>query len=231
MGRRWSVFKRRIDPAILLWAGFGLPLASPQGWQLLSFKNIPANQVEFKKEGLFVKVNKSSNPMVYPLGKKPLTVYGLKVQGSLTGRPQIPQGKTQGEKGADDFALKVGLVRPGQKRLSWWQRQVSPDWVLRLSQLAPADQGLKVIQFFSLVEQKKLLGSRRSHPLSSLIQEEFTWYQPKAKKLDLTVHFKKPLKAFAVWLAFDGDDTQSSFQVQMRQVILLGPEDVEKPGI
>ena len=86
-----------------------------QGWKVLRFKNRLPNKVACDEKGLHIKVQCSANLLVYGLDK--LTdVNSVVLEGAVTGLPRIPKGKKQGDKKADDFAIRFGLVMAGKKK-------------------------------------------------------------------------------------------------------------------
>ena len=191
-----------------------IPLGNKDGlWQSLSFRSLPQNQVTFAKKEISVEVKKSSSPLIYPL-KNPQKVQSITLKGRVKkGALAIPPGATQGDGKADDYILKVGLVKKGEKTLNWFQRKIAPDWVLKLYSLAPKNTGVSHIEFLVLGSQEKSLGRKRTHPLSNLLQEEVIGIFKPGKPFVLHKKFAKPMETLALWISVDGDDTGSSFDV------------------
>lgn len=65
----------------------------------------------------------------------------LRVGGKIAGTLKIQPGK-QGERGFDDYAVRVGLVGSGRLKLNWRERIAAADWVKRLFALAPPAAGI-----------------------------------------------------------------------------------------
>ena len=219
------MFEQKLSQYLLA-AMFVIPLTDDKGWQVLQFRKIKPNKVEFSEKGLGVSVNKSASPIIFPL-PKPMAIHSLSVKGSLSGLPKIPKKLKQGEKGADDFAMKIGLVIKGEKKLNFFQRQISPEWVLTLFKLAPKGMGVNHIHFLNLINKKEDLGQSRKHPLSDLIFEDNEWIlEPtseatsSAHRFDLNKTFKKPMQTLAIWLGADGDDTESKFNLELKELVL-----------
>lgn len=198
---------------------FSLPVQQKEGWELLTFKSLPGHKVNFDSSGLKVEVSKSASPIIFPL-KQAMDVSSIKVVGQLSKLLQLPEGKKQGDKGVDDFVLRVGLVVEGKKRLSWVQRQVAPQWVLKLHALAPKDKGIDRIEFLVADQTGVLKGSSRTHPLSDLLIEKFVWSLPKAGDFALDYTYAAPVRAGAIWLSIDGDDTKSDYQLILSKIVL-----------
>ena len=209
----------KIKPLVLAGA-IVLPLHDVNRWQLLEYSNLPANRVEFSDRGMLVSVKQSASPIVYPLdGISRVT--RVSVSGELTGLLDIDPGR-QGQKGEDDFSLRVGLVIAGDKRLSFFQRLVSADWVKTLYGLAPADAGIDRILFLNAVQDDSQLGLRRQHPLSDLIYEHNVWLLDRGGPFELHYDLEPPQDVVAVWISIDGDDSRSSYSTLISNLSLEG---------
>ncbi|MGB5624519.1 MAG: hypothetical protein WBM61_02220, partial [Woeseiaceae bacterium] len=95
-----------------------IPVSDLQKWTSLSFRSIPANTVAVVDGNLHISVNKSASPLIYKLDE-PLAVMSLSVKARWSGQLNIPQDAVQGEAGADDFILKLGIVEAGERTLNW----------------------------------------------------------------------------------------------------------------
>ncbi len=213
----------------LLWAALVIPLSN--GWTSLHFRKIEPNQVSYGTS-LKVSVKSSSSPLLYKLPlndkKQPREFKSIHVRGHIKGRLNLPLDKRQGEKGADDFLFKIGLVVPGPHRLGFFQRKLAADWILKLESLAPSNMGLDRVEFLTMVQDKRLLGQSRKHPLSDLLVEKYVQVQEGNGDFTLDYTFPEPIPAVALWLSADGDDTQSKFELQVDHLEL---EPLElKPG-
>ena len=202
----------------MLFAGFLVPLDQPKNWQVLKYSGIEANKVEFSKKGLSVKVMSSASPIIYPFdGAK--KIKSIHITARTSGKTiRFPAGKVQGSKGYDDFPLRVGLVKQGERTLSWLERQVAPDWVTTLFKLAPKGVGVKNITYLSAVNQPQLLNSQRKHPFSDLIEEQFVSMVMKDGKIEISKIYPRAEPILALWIAVDGDDTQSDFETVIEKI-------------
>lgn len=208
----------------LLAVAFVVPLNSDLGWQILSYKKIAANTVAFSAAGMNVKVKSSASPIIYKLPQVN-EVEKITVKGRLKGQMKLSaEVAKQGAKGFDDFVFRVGLVVPGNKKLNFFQRKIAPNWVLQLHKLAPADSGVDRIEFFNVVNDKSLLGQKRTHPLSDLIVENFVWQAPamteNGTEFEFVYELPQKMQAAALWLAIDGDDTKSEFEIEILSMSL-----------
>lgn len=195
-----------------------VPLNDTKGWQFLHYRKIPQNAFHATPAGLEIGVTNSAAPAVFPLTKA-VEVTELRFRGKFAGVLRMPPGK-QGEKGYDDYTLRVGLVESGSRTLNWREKAVAADWVKKLFSLAPKGTGVSRIGFFNLGTDSKQVGQTRTHPLSDLIQETVLAVPDADGRFAVTNRFARPLKVLAVWIACDGDDTKSSFKVLLERVEL-----------
>ncbi len=209
---------------------FLVPLDGDNRWELLKFSNLPENKTVFTGKEMKISVQSSASPIIYPFfeAKK---VKKVTVRGRLNGRIQL-NNKTQGESGADDFELRLGLVLAGNKKLNRFQKFIAADWIKRLHNLVPvnsrsnigpnsgSDNGIDKIFFLNAVQDKQKVGTSRVHPLSDLIMETYAWHMEREGNFDFSYLFDKEVKAVALWLSIDGDDTKSNFEVIIKNIII-----------
>jgi hypothetical protein len=205
--------------ASLVHAGtFVLPLDRTNGWQFLTYRKITPNAFHSTPAGLVIGVTNSAAPAVFPLTGE-LRVVGLKVSGSISGSLNMPPG-AQGKKGFDDYALRVGLVESGSLRLNWRDRLLAADWVKRLFALEPPNSGIGGIHFFNVGTEAGQIGHER-HYSGDVPMEQAVECVPNAEgHFSFNMHFMQPIKVIAVWISCDGDDTDSSFAITLKQVAL-----------
>ena len=196
-----------------------IPLQSSEGWELHTFSSVQANQVSFSNLGMLFDVNASASPIIYPLpeGK---SINEVSLRAEIYGYLNL-DGKSQGEKNADDFVLRLGLVHAGEKQLNFLQRSIAPGWINRLYELAPDDTGISHIEFYNVYSDRSLSGKSRIHPLSDLMLENFITPRPTDSNR-VVMQFKpesdKPV--LALWISIDGDDTKSNYQVLLKELRL-----------
>lgn len=196
-----------------------IPLSDLQRWTTLSFNNIPANTVSIENGSLHLSINKSASPLVHRLDE-PLTVTSLAVKARWSGKLTIPQDTVQGESGADDFVLKLGIVEAGDRTLNWLQRRIAADWIQQLFKLAPKGTGVNRIHFLSTTQQQNLLGNAREHPLSDLLYETRITHLESPGEFEMVYQFEEPVVVLGLWISSDGDDTGSSFDLSIEQITL-----------
>ena len=201
-------------------SALSVPLQDLSNWQVLAFRGIPANTVAAGSDGLTIDVDKSASPLVYPLTATTV-VTRVRVRGHWDGDLRLPEGAVQGESGADDFVLKLGLVESGEQTLNWFQRRIAPQWVRTLFALAPPESGISQIHFLSTTRQGALVGSSRQHPLSDLIRETRFVHLDETGRFELDAVLPAPADVVALWVSADGDDTGSTFTLTLESVQLL----------
>ncbi len=198
---------------------FLLPLQQTNGWQFLNYKKIPPNTFRATSGGLEIGVKHSAAPAVFPLTNS-LQITELRASGKISGSLKVPSAK-QGEKGFDDYAMRVGLVESGERTLSRREKIFSPDWVKKLFALAPPGKGIGKIHFFNVGTDAKQIGNHRTHPLSDLLEETVVVVPDASGNFSFTHRFAKPFDVVAVWISSDGDDTKSTFSVTLAKVELI----------
>jgi hypothetical protein len=213
-------------PMALCWAILAVslneiivPVDNLENWTEVAYRGIPPNSITIENGAIRIDVDRSSSPLIYGFDE-PLPLTGFTVEASWRGRLDIPADTTQGNDGADDFVLKFGIVVAGDRTLSWFQRLVAADWILRLYELAPEDSGLKNIHFFSTTQQSELVGSSRRHPLSELFYEERVVHLDGNGPFELNKLFDEPVTVLGLWISSDGDDTGSDFAVRIHSIAL-----------
>lgn len=197
---------------------FVLPLTQTKGWQFLNYRKIPPNTFRCTSAGLVIGVTNSAAPAVFPLTNE-LRVVGFSVSGSISGSLNVPPGK-QGQRGFDDFALRVGLVEPGTRTLNWWQKMAAADWVKKLFSLAPPGAGISRIQFFNVGTAAAQIGRSWTYNYDVPMEQTVVAAPDASGHFAFTNRFAKPVNVIAIWISSDGDDTHSSFAVTLNKVEL-----------
>lgn len=195
---------------------FDLPLTRTNGWQFLKYRHILPDTFHSTSSGLVIGVNNSAAPAVFPLTNE-LNVTELRVRGKISGSLKVPPAK-QGEKGYDDYTLRVGMVEPGTRTLSWWEKLAAAGWVKKLFSLAPPGTGIGKIHFFNVGTASAQIGRKQMYSSNGLMEQTVVAVPNIDGSFNFTNRFNKPLKVIAIWISCDGDDTQSSFAVTLKQV-------------
>ena len=208
---------------LLTTASYARTMAVPlqlqhHGWQQLNYKRIPANRINQLEHGIEIRIRASASPLIY-LFEQPVELRKIRVTGQMGALPVIPQGLVQGEQGADDFALRVGLVLEGEKRLNFAQRLIAAPWVRSLFELAPADTGIDQILFLNLANPGKLGWRKRAHPAGHGLYTEYILKQVEAyRPYELEHELAMPERVMALWTSADGDDTRSEYTLSIESI-------------
>lgn len=195
-----------------LFAAMVLPTTNLTDWKIEQFSRVPKNEVTASAKGLLIRINGSAGPLIYPLKAK-TKISGFKVTGEFLGLPKFTNPSLQGEKGYDDYPLRLGFVIPGEKRLSGLKKMFAAQWVKSLYEQVQDGTGLDSIRFFIVTQNPKQVGQTRVHPASDLFKEEFFADVKRPGPFSYEFQFKQPIEAVAVWISIDGDDTKSAFEV------------------
>jgi len=191
---------------------------SPEKWELLKYSKIRPNVVKFEPKKMIINVNNSASPLIYKLSD-PLLVSNILINAKIIGKIKL-NGVQQGEKGADDFLLRVGLVYEGEEKLGYFRQMMAPSWVVKLFNLAPSGIGISRIRFFNVFSDKNLINKERVHPQSELITEKFVIQEPLDGNLNIAIPVSSQKKVLALWISCDGDDTTSHFSIEIKDLEL-----------
>ena len=198
---------------------YEVTLQSEEGWEILTFSGTKANQVSFSEQGMLIAVDQSASPLIFPLPVAK-TISEVSLQLEINGYLNL-DGNNQGEKDADDFIFRLGLVHAGDRQLNFLQRSVAPAWIRRLYELAPDNTGISHIEFYNVYSDRQLAGKSRIHPRSDLMLENFISQRPAdSNQLAMTFKPESAKPVLAIWLSIDGDDTGSSYQILLKELIL-----------
>ncbi|MHC4325643.1 MAG: hypothetical protein ACYSUX_15355 [Planctomycetota bacterium] len=191
-----------------------------QGWKVVQFRNKLPNKVVSDKDGLHIGVECSVSLLGYCLNE-PAEVNSVLLQGSVTGLPGIEKNKRQGDKKADDFAIRFGLVISGTKKLGPMDKLFAPELVKRLCGLAPNSKGIDHVLFLNLANDPPPKWRNRIHPIGKgLLREQVGLVKNEPGDFTLKVEFQKPYTVLALCIISDGDDTKSKYRVTIRNIQL-----------
>jgi hypothetical protein len=189
-------------------------------WQILMFDNIPANQVSQTRDGLKIEINKSASPLIYVFDE-PQTVKSVSAMGKMGQLPAIPMHQQQGDKGADDYPLRIGLVIEGEKTLNFMQRLISAEWVKTLFDLAPDGTGIDHVFFLTLSNGGEMPGSAVGESKKSgLFAQTVVKQVNPNESFDLYYTLDTSTRVIALWISADGDDTESMFELEINSISL-----------
>lgn len=197
-----------------LWAT-DLPLEASK-WNVVKYSSIPQNDVLNIEDGLEISVHHSSSALVYKF-KEVIKVQNIKIRATLIGDLNY-KGKSPGDKSADDFPLRLGLVLKGNNQLNFFQKTIAPDWLIKLNKMASSFGGFDKINSLIFYTTRPSF-EKREHPLSSYFLEEIGG-QFNNNVLNIKHSYSVPKEVIGLWLSSDGDDTKSSFKVIIEEINL-----------
>lgn len=197
-----------------------LQLDSPN-WQSLTYKNIKSNTVTQLDDGFKIEVDASASPLIYVFDEA-LTIQNITVSGQMAGLPTIPADAQQGDKNADDFPFRLGLVIEGDKTLNFAEKLIAPSWVKTLYELAPDGAGVDHIHFLNLANADKSSSwQQRNHPRSKGLFKETIVQQVTAdEQFEMQYALPQATKVLALWISSDGDDTGSRYALTLKSISL-----------
>lgn len=228
---------RKFTNPIVLGA-FILPLQQSPQWMTSTYRNIPANAVEFKNNQLQIDVKSSASPLFY-LFEQNLRIKGFRVEGSVErSRPGgisvsakdqanpkagIKTGSNAGSNPETNFPedseFRLGLIEAGSRKLSFLERMFAPAWAIELERKLPRDFGVAGVHFFNMGAKT---GLSRKHPSSALMTEKILWpANPQDGKLMLKHDLATSILVAGIWISSDGDDAKDAFQLRLFKVELL----------
>lgn len=205
---------------LLCFGVLAIPLQDLSLWNQEAFSKKTKNDVSVEDGSLMVTVNDSASPLFYQLPKVK-KIKGFKAAGTFRGLPQFRDIQKQGQKGSDDYPLRIGFVVPGNKTLSGVQRFLAAKWVQRIYKLIPPGMGLDRVDFFNITQNPSELGIQRRHYSSDLLHESIIAVQKNPGDFSIHHDFKTPIQAIALWISIDGDDTHSQYKVSLSSLELL----------
>jgi hypothetical protein len=139
--------------------------------------------------------------------------------GKMGQLPIIPKGVQQGDKGADDFPFRLGLVLEGEKKLNFGQKLIAAEWVKILFALAPPGTGIDHVKFLNLANPGYIGWQQRGQAGGKGLFTETIVDQVKPEEnFDLNYTLPMPESVIAIWISADGDDTESNFSLTVNSI-------------
>lgn len=208
------VFTKHFKNTVALVA-FALPLSPNKEWVELKFNKIPPNSVKFQDGLIQVEVKSSASPLVFKLPQE-LKVKSFSFDLQVDGKMKQAANSTFEE----DAFFRLGLVAVGTKTLGRMQKMIAADWVKKLFDLSPPGSGIDKIYFFNVASDEKFKGQQRIHPKSDLMSEQVIGVATGALMTHYKYELPSALPTVALWISIDGDDSQSDFQVKLKNLTL-----------
>lgn len=212
MKKKWAQF-------VLQWGMIAIPLSDPNAWKELKFRKIPANTVQYKKEGIAVEVKQSASPLIYNFkGVKKISTIEAEI--SVSGKANFD--KKEWSHFEEDSVFRLGLILEGSKKMGGVSSLFAPAWVKTLFEMAPKNSGLDKIYFLNVTHNEKLLNKTRLHPSSELIYEEnVALASPEQKVIKVSKTFDKPQSVAGLWISIDGDESHSVYITNIQSIKII----------
>ncbi len=160
-------------------------------------------------------------PLVYRLAR-PTIVSHVRAEGEVEGRLRV-KPSDQGRSGFDDYALRLGIVEAGSRRLGRFERLTAPHWLRTLFDLAPPPTGIGRVRFLNVGVAPSQVGRARKHPMSDLLEERVVAAPDEQGYFHIDEPLAPPPTALGIWLSADGDDTGSCYSMLLHRLELTEP--------
>ncbi len=183
-------------------------------WVHTPYKKNQSHSISSQDNAMLIEVRGSAGFLATPLSE-PSQVREISIRGAFSGNLDLG-GEMQGDSDADDFALRVGLIYSGERKLSWLQKRLAPKWLQDAFEFAPTDDaGIGRIVFYNFYSDQRLSGSQRIHPKLDLIEERFI--DEIKPNFDYTFSIDGQEDVLGFWISTDGDDTGSNFDLTINE--------------
>ncbi len=198
--------------------GVLIPLAPESQWKQYIFNGVPQNKITYDRKRLSIVVEKSASPIIHAF-KAPKKVNHLKIKAKLIGSlPQLPKNKKQGRKDTDDYVLRVGLITKGDQKLNWFQRQLAPQWLIKMENQIPDPYGVKNVEFFTTCLSREDVDQRSSHYMNEILQQTCITHLQSEGEFTIEKQLSSPLNVIGIWVGSDGDQLNSQFTLEITEI-------------
>ena len=183
--------------------------------QHIQFKRIAATQYRFEKESLKIKVDKSASFLLLPFKQKKIVhtvIFDWQLE---SGKLNIVDAAEELQRKGDDSVFKLGLIIEGEPRLL---NPFAPDWVRQVNAALAFPSEMMT---YIVADAKHAAGERWPNPYN----ENIEMIAARERKLDAgwseaRHHFSEPVSVVGLWLMADGDNSQSTFNVRLKNIRL-----------
>jgi hypothetical protein len=208
-----------MDMKKLILNAFIVPLTLNNNWKILEYNKIKANIVAFQSQELEIKVNQSASPIFYVFDS-PKTIQNFSVKVAFQSLPKFQNVLNQGEDKNDDYALRIGFIEKGSKKLNYLQRIFAPEWIKQLYDQFGNQYGIEKVHFYNFTQNKLQIGKIRNHPKSNDIDETFVYYLEGPSEVNFVYRLPKSIEALGIWISSDGDDSKSIYNLKIKEIKL-----------
>ncbi|VAW78279.1 hypothetical protein MNBD_GAMMA12-1193 [hydrothermal vent metagenome] len=193
--------------------GFGLDiLFEKDKFKPIKFGSVTPTEYQFSKNQLKAVVNGSASALILPFAK-PLLIKKISFKWKAKGKLKLGTAQLEASKQGDDNYYRLGLMVSGKAPFVPF---FAPAWVkLTRQHLKQPSNGMQVY----FVNAQHAPGKTWLSPYSSSIKN----FSVAGVKVDdgyqeVTINLKQAVSTAGLWLASDGDDTQSNFVVWVKDL-------------
>ena len=194
---------------VALGEGYSL---DPAKYKHITFEDIPQTKYSAAGAAMRMEVKKSSSFMLQPFSAKK-KVSRLKFMWKSTGNLQVKSAEQEKEKDGDDSRLRIGLVLAGDAPTVPF---FAPAWIkaIRDTMKLPSDK-----MVYLTMGAKNKPGTVWESPYSDSMELRALASKPEKDGWNAVDHkLAKPLDVVALWIMADGDNTESSFVTELKDL-------------
>lgn len=180
----------------------------------IQFKKIKANHVAYQEELVQIDVDDSASILMLPFETvKPINKVSFEWRSE--GRPRVKDSQHELKRNGDDAVFKLGLLLKSDDDSI---NPFVPPWLKQVRELLtfPSEE-----MIYLVVDARHTSGQRWISPYNQRItmisvasrEDESGWRQA-------SYQFEQPQDVVALWLMADGDNTHSTFNVSIKNIVL-----------
>ena len=180
----------------------------------IQFRKIKANRITYQKQKLQIDVDDSASILMLPFeAVEPVSKVSFEWRNE--GRPLVKDSQHELERSGDDAVFKLGLLLKSDDNAI---NPFVPPWLKQVRELLtfPSEE-----MVYLVVDARHTSGQRWISPYNQRItmisvasrEDESGWRQA-------SYQFEQPQDVVALWLMADGDNTHSTFNVSIKNIVL-----------
>lgn len=197
-------------------------LGTSADWHALQFRSLPPIRSSVQGGKIRLEVNSSAGGLVRRLPKE-TRVKTLVATGSVQGALKADADRLW-EKGHEDAYLRVGLIVAGGRPLGTLERLLAPAWICTMDDVLCADgRAPSAIRNHLLVPHAAWIGQQRPNPNLKQLVDHIVATPGADGRFTLRVELPETLELVGLWLMADGDDSGSTFTVEVDSLELIAP--------
>jgi len=186
----------------------------------IEFKRIKTNQHHFHKQQLQISVNDSSSFLMQAF-KQVKQVHQVTFEWRSQGAPKIESAQQEEQRSGDDSVFKLGLLL---KANSVPFNPFMPSWMKQVESILyhPSEK-----MIYLSVGTKHTAGDEWINPYNKRVTMIAVGSSDSKDGWEkASYQFDMPVDAVALWLMADGDNTHSSFTVEIKNISIQSQSDL-----